>query len=107
VLSILDNKIPNYQVKVCWEGDMEEFFKLEREGVCRYYLKNECRKGEHCEFRHEEDHNKMGKFKTKLCLNFVEKGACKYRDQCSYAHGEAELQKDSSTTERRRDQSHY
>jgi hypothetical protein len=58
--------------------------------VCRYFLKNECRKGDACEFRHSEDQIKT-KYKTKLCKNFTEKNYCKYKEQCSYAHGEKEL----------------
>ena len=38
--SVLDTKSTNLHINICHESDMEEFFKLEREGVCRYYLKN-------------------------------------------------------------------
>lgn len=92
VLSILDNKPPANRVNVCYEGDLEDFFKLEREGICRYYLKRECKKGDQCEFRHEEDQSKSVKYKTKLCKNYMDRGQCKYKEQCSYAHGEKELQ---------------
>lgn len=27
-------------LNICSEDDIEDFFKLEREGVCRYFLKN-------------------------------------------------------------------
>lgn len=43
---------PLVNINICSEAEMEEFFKLEREGVCRYFLKNECRKGDTCEFKH-------------------------------------------------------
>lgn len=81
---------PGVAVNICYEGDMEEFFRIEREGVCRYFLKNECKKGENCEFKHSDDQIKT-KYKTKLCKNFLESSFCKYKDQCSYAHGEKEL----------------
>jgi len=91
ILSILTIKEPTLKLNICCESEMDDFFKLEREGVCRYYLNNECKKGDHCEFRHEEDITKNAKYKTKLCKNYMETGVCKYKDQCSYAHGPKEL----------------
>ena len=88
ITSILSMKSPDIRLNICSEQDMDDFFKLEREGVCRYYLKNECRKGDLCEFKHEEDYSKSAKHKTKLCKNYQERGICRYKDQCSYAHGE-------------------
>ena len=87
---ILKHPTSKFSLNICSEADMEEFFKLEREGICRYFLKNECKKGDLCEFKHSEDQNK-NKYKTKLCKNYTESGYCKYKDQCSYAHGEKEL----------------
>jgi butyrate response factor 1 len=33
----------------------------------------------------------QGMFKTELCNNWEEAGACRYADQCQFAHGIAEL----------------
>lgn len=40
IISILDSKPPGFRINICCESDMEDFFKLERDGVCRYFLKN-------------------------------------------------------------------
>ena len=58
--------------------------------MCKYFLKGECKKAENCEFKHE-DNIRVNKYKTKLCKNYQERGVCQYRDQCSFAHGEKEL----------------
>ena len=46
LLSVVKAEPPNFLVNICWEGDMEEFFKLEREVTCRYFMKGECRSNE-------------------------------------------------------------
>ena len=35
--------------------------------------------------------NYMKKIKTELCKNFMEKGNCKFYNNCSFAHGKHEL----------------
>ena len=39
LLNVLKNDTPTFSVNICAEGDIEEFFKVEREVVCRYFLK--------------------------------------------------------------------
>lgn len=52
IISILSMKSPEISINICCESEMDNFFRLERDNVCRYFLKNECRKGDQCEFRH-------------------------------------------------------
>ncbi|KAM3130165.1 hypothetical protein pb186bvf_017768 [Paramecium bursaria] len=40
--------------------------------------------------------------KNELCKNFEQKGYCKFKDQCAFAHGQAQLTKDVSTMMYRR-----
>jgi hypothetical protein len=37
---LTSSKVPSISVNVCQEAELEDFFRLEREGVCRYFLKN-------------------------------------------------------------------
>jgi hypothetical protein len=37
---ILKPSPSTYKVNICEEAELEDFFKLERDGVCRYFLKN-------------------------------------------------------------------
>jgi len=36
------------------------------------------------------------KFKTEMCRNFIKEGTCRYGNECTYAHGEHELNKKPS-----------
>jgi len=67
-----------------------QFFKTV---MCRFYLVNQCIKGEECPFAHDprELQQQPNLKKTALC-NGYKRGFCKYSAQeCPFAHGEEEL----------------
>ncbi|CAJ1456229.1 unnamed protein product, partial [Effrenium voratum] len=88
--------------------------------LCKFYLEGTCFKGDECSYAHGEDQLQAGgapegapgeplpmppvvpslvpslvptpsKFKTQICKFYLE-GTCFKGDECSYAHGEEQLQ---------------
>ena len=57
-----------------WEDNIfEELFRINQ--VCEFFMKNDCRKGDKCNYIHDYD----------LCRYlFLKK--CKYGDKCKYYH---------------------
>ncbi|CAJ1456230.1 unnamed protein product, partial [Effrenium voratum] len=95
--------------------------------LCKFYLEGTCFKGDECSYAHGEDQLQAGgapegapgeplpmppvvpslvpslvptpsKFKTQICKFYLE-GTCFKGDECSYAHGEDQLQAGPATGE--------
>lgn len=50
------------------------------------------RKSPFCQRSNEQDPNRKCRAKTELCLHYINKGQCPFGENCTYAHGEEELQ---------------
>ena len=42
---------------------------------------------------HKMEPSKNPNYKSRLCMNWVNHGKCKFGDRCAFAHGESELRK--------------
>lgn len=74
---------------------------------CRHFARGYCALGEKCNFAHDgpppsfpdgwvirtKEEIQLYNFKTTLCRDFQKVGSCPRGDECTFAHGEAELQK--------------
>lgn len=64
---------------------------LQKTKLCIYHIQGNCGLGTSCKFAHDvsEIRTAPDLAKTRLCTNFMN-GTC-FKDNCSFAHGEAEL----------------
>merc|ERR1719387_761572 len=69
---------------------------LQKTKLCVYHVQGKCGLGSSCKFAHSasEIRNAPNLHKTGLCANFM-KGNCN-KENCTFAHGEAELVKPPS-----------
>ena len=74
------------------EDDKERWVTVDRRGVCRFFSLGYCKKGNNCDFRHEEQTRKVDgedrHDEPKRMCKFFSWGGCKKGDECEFSHDE-------------------
>ncbi|CAE7796697.1 Gdi1, partial [Symbiodinium necroappetens] len=90
-----------------WQGNGWQAGGSNGSVQCRHFARGYCALGEKCNFAHDgpppsfpdgwvirtKEEIQLYNFKTTLCRDFQKVGSCPRGDECTFAHGEAELQK--------------
>lgn len=81
------NEIQAYNHSLTYKVDESK----RKQKTCIHFMKNECKKGKHCQYMHVLDEEKVP-----ICRFYKETGSCQKESQCIYRHpkpDEASLKK--------------